>query len=127
MDNAQMSQNGPAKTIRLPSGEVIHDLDGEWDAILTYPGLAGEGVLDYNQIIKITQKGKSFEGVLMMDDEWCKKGYILIDGKLAKGNFEYVHLILIPRITTASGQISEDGKRIVFDDGEIARFILTRK
>ena len=135
MDNARMSEKGPAKTIKLPSGEVVHDLNGEWDALLTYPGF--QFVKPYKQIIKIIQKGKFFEGILMMDDQWASKGYRLIEGGLSNGNFGYVRLILIPQTYNASGQISEDGKRIVLEAdsegsssgiyGKIARFTLTRK
>jgi hypothetical protein len=129
-ESAKISGKPPAKTaktISLPSGEVIHDLNGEWDAIIDPYGLAKEGVNPYKQIIKITQKAESFEGVQMLDDQWLPKGSLRIAGKLANDGFYYVNIYLLAGIFTASGKISEDGKQIVLDDGKIARFTLTRK
>jgi hypothetical protein len=130
VDNAQRSERGPAKTaktISLPSGEVIHDLNGEWDAIIDLYGLRKEGVSAYKQIIKIAQERDSFVGLQMIDDEWMSKGSRRIDGVLAKGGFDYVNLYLPAGIFRANGQISEDGKSIVLDDWKMVRFTLTRK
>jgi hypothetical protein len=130
VDNAQMSERGPAKTakaISLPSGEVIHDLNGEWDTIIDPYGLRGAGVMPYTQLIKITQEGKSIEGVQMLDDQWMSKGSHRITGELAKGGSVYADLYLLAGIFRASGRISEDGKSIVLDDEKVVRFTLTRK
>ena len=58
---------GSKKTITLPSGEVVWDLNGEWDAFIEdYGPWIAFG--SYPQIVKITQKGSSFVAIRMIDD-----------------------------------------------------------
>ena len=51
---------GSKKTITLPSGEVVCDLNGEWDAFVDNYGTSGGR---YPQIDKITQTGSSFVAI----------------------------------------------------------------
>ena len=126
-ESAKISGKPPAKTaktISLSSGEVIHDLNGEWECQINPYGY---GVKPYNQIIGITQEGKSFVGVQMMGDEYMSKGSRRMDGVLAKDGFDYVNVYLIVGSLRATGPISEDGKSIVLDGEYGVRFTLTRK
>ena len=66
MDNPL--REGMPNTVKLPSGEVIYDLNGEWDAVYDS---GGWGM--YNDIVKITQKDNQFVGVYML------KGDNLVD------------------------------------------------
>ena len=55
---------GSKKTITLPSGEVLCDLNGEWDTFVENYGLTAAAG-NYPQIIKITQTGSSFVAIRM--------------------------------------------------------------
>ena len=54
---------GPKKTITLPSGEEVCDLNGEWDVLVD---LYRPSYGSFPQIFKITQKGSSFLGETLM-------------------------------------------------------------
>ena len=57
---------GSKKTITLPSGEVVCDLNGEWDAFVeNYGPSASAG--SYPQRLKITQTGSSFVAIRMIE------------------------------------------------------------
>jgi hypothetical protein len=72
---------GSKKTITLPNGEVVWDLNGEWDVLVENYGpwaMAGS----YPQIAKITQMGSSFEAIRMIDDPHNRKGTKSLQGEL---------------------------------------------
>jgi hypothetical protein len=117
---------GPKKTITLPSGEVVWDLNGEWNAFIDNYGLnsfAGS----YKQIEKITQTGSSFVAIRMIDDPWNRKGSQSLQGELDKSGIKKVKILKASGSVEAKGQISKDGNKIIIDDGEGARLTLTRK
>jgi hypothetical protein len=117
---------GPKKTITLPSGEVVWDLNGEWDAFMDNYGLnsfAGS----YKQIEKITQTGSSFVAIRMINDPWNRKGSQSLQGELDKSGIKKVKILTASGPVEARGQISKDGNKIIIDDGEGARLTLTRK
>ena len=79
MDNPL--REGMPNTVKLPSGEVIYDLNGEWDAVYDS---GGWGM--YNDIVKITQKDNQFVGVYMLKgDNLVDKNKEKIKGKI-RGN-----------------------------------------
>jgi hypothetical protein len=117
---------GPKKTITLPSGEVVWDLNGEWNAFIDNYGLnsfAGS----YKQIEKITQTGSSFVAIRMIDDPWNRKGSQSLQGELDKSGIKKVKILTASGPVEARGQISKDGNKIIIDDREGARLTLTRK
>ena len=117
---------GSKKTITLSSGEVVWDLNGEWDAFVENYGpyaLADS----YSQIEKITQTGSSFVAIRMIDDPWNQKGSQALQGELDKSGIKKVTIFAKRGPLEAKGQISEDGNKIVIDDGQTARLTLTRK
>ena len=114
------------KTITLPSGEVVWDLNGEWDVIIENYGL-WSNLGRYPQIVKITQTGSSFVGIRMIDDSWNPKGAESIRGELDKSGFKKVQIMSGMGPLDAKGQISEDGNKMIIDDGEKARSTYTRK
>lgn len=122
--SAQQIESG-AKTMKLPNGEIIPDLNGEWDAYIEsywsnfYP--------PYSNIIQITQTGSSFVGIRMMNDPYYSKGYETFVGELDKGGFRKVKWKMHTVVLDPKGRISKGGNKIVFDDGEKARATLTRK
>ena len=117
---------GSKKTITLPSGEVVCDLNGEWDAFVeNYGPLAFAG--SYPQIEKITQTGSSFVAIRMIDDPYNFKGSQSLQGELDKSGIKKVTILGLAGLIEAKGQISNDGNKIVIDDGMCLRRTLTRK
>jgi|SRR4030042_3985579 hypothetical protein len=117
---------GSKKTITLPSGEVVWDLNGEWDAFVeNYGPSISSG--SYPQIQKITQTGSSFVAIRMIDDPWNQKGSQSLQGELDKSGIKKVTILARSGPIEAKGQISDDGNKIIIDDGYKARLTLTRK
>ena len=100
----EQSTKGPAKTITLPNGEVIHDLSGEWRARISLSDHV------YDSLIKIKQNGRSFKGVLTKPDLYLNEGDVRITGQLAKDGFEKVYLHLLYGVLSGTGQISKNGR-----------------
>ncbi len=114
MDNPL--KEGMPNTVKLPSGEVIYDLNGEWDAVYDSGYWAGT----FNDIIKITQNDNQYVGVyLLKGDNLVSQNEEKIRGKI-KGNvidevffnditdIETMNLIWAP----CKAEISEDGNEI---------------
>jgi hypothetical protein len=105
---------GQRKTITLQSGEVICDLNGEWDVIVENVGsLSWAG--SYPQLWKITQTGADGVGIRMIDDPYNSKGSQVIRGQLDKTGFRVLQLISAasPSGVDAKGEISEDGNGLI--------------
>jgi hypothetical protein len=119
---------GSKKTITLPSGEVVCDLNGEWDVFVeNYGPSAFAG--NYPQINKITQTGSSFVAIRMIDDPWNLKGSQSLQGEIDKSGIKKVTILGASGalVSEAKGQISDDGNKIIIDDGKEHRLTLTRK
>ena len=124
--HVQTAEKGSKKTITLPSGEVIHDLNGEWDAFFECYGPWSQ-YGSYPNIIKITQTGSSFVGIRMMNDPYYSKGWEAPRGELDKSGFKKIEWKTNLGVLDAKGQISEGGNKVIIDDGEKAKVTLTRK
>jgi hypothetical protein len=87
-----LNGQGSKKTITLPNGEVICDLNGEWDVFIeNYGPWSVYG--SYPQLMKITQTGSSFVGIRMIDDPYSPKGKEEIRGELDKSGFKKVQIM----------------------------------
>ncbi len=118
---------GSIKTITLPNGEAVLDLNGEWDVLVEGYGEA-RSIGNWKQICKITQEGSSFVGVRMMDDPYNTKGSQNLRGELDKNGFKKVQLVTtLMGSIDAKGQISEDGNKMIIDDGMRVRVTFTKK
>jgi hypothetical protein len=122
---------GSKKTITLPSGEVVCDLNGEWDALYENLG-AFQWVGNIKDMLKITQQGGSFVGVKMIGSPSVPKDDVSIKGELDKNGIKKVRVVLqtaspYDEVSECKAQISEDGNKIVIDGGERIRVTLTRK
>ena len=111
--------------ITLPNGEIVWDLNGEWDVwVENYGPSAHAG--SYRQIVKITQTGGSFVAIRMIDDPFNQKGGKQLQGELDKNGIKQVTNFSAIGPFEAKGQISDDGKKIVIDNGIRHKFTLTR-
>jgi hypothetical protein len=118
---------GSKKTITLPNGDVVWDLNGEWDTFVENYG-SNPSHDNYPQINKITQTGSSFVAIRMIDDPYNVKGSQSLQGELDKSGIKKVTMLSdVGGAVEAKGQISDDGNKIVIDDGFSRRFTLTRK
>jgi hypothetical protein len=127
MPQAQAQDKKWKKTITLPNGDKILDMNGEWDAVVeNYGPHASSG--SYPQIEKITQTGSSFEAIRMIADPYHPViGSRALEGELDKSGIKKVTIFKTIGPEEAKGQISEDGNKIIIDDGESCRLTLTRK
>ncbi len=124
-----LNSQAPKKTSTLPNGEVVWDLNGEWDALYENLG-AFSWVGNLKDMLKITQQGGSFVGVKMIGTAYVPKDAVSIKGELDKNGIKKVRLVLQTAIDEGiecKGQISEDGNKIIIDGGERIRATLTRK
>jgi hypothetical protein len=102
---------GSKKTITLPNGEVVCDLNGEWDALIENLG-AYLWVGNLKDMLKITQQGGSFVGVKMIGTVYVTKDAVSIKGELNKNGIKNVRVMTQSAsgaYVDCKGQISEDG------------------
>ncbi len=102
-------QKGMPNTTISSTGDVVYDLNGEWDAIL------GSGPTGTSKnIFKITQEGNKFVGISSIETRFSDKGSEVIKGELEKNGFKSVEIntlyfAWIPSI----GKIDESCNKIV--------------
>lgn len=115
------------KTITLPSGEVVCDLNGEWNILYEHYG-ALEWVGNIKSILMILQQGNTFVGKTLTDSGWTPKGTEKLRGELDKDGIKKVQLTR-PDKDWSDGkpEMSKDFDKIVIDDGDGLRMILERK
>ena len=120
------------KTITLPSGEVVCDLNGEWDALYENLGTYS-WVGNLKDMLKITQQDGSFVGVKMIGTQYVQKGAESIIGELDKSGIKKVRVVLMTGVyfLDCEGKMSEDGNKIIINGSESGseriRVTLTRK
>jgi hypothetical protein len=120
---------GSKKTIKLPNGEVVCDLNGEWHALYENLG-AHSWVGNITDNLEITQKGGSFVGVKTIGSSYVPKGAVSIKGELDKKGVKKVLVVLqtsANETLNCKGQITEDGNKIIIDGGDRIRVTLNRK
>jgi uncharacterized protein (UPF0371 family) len=96
-------------TITLANGQVVYDLNGDWD--ITYDDK--EFGVSKN-VVRITQKGDEFVGIRLED---TRRGET-IKGTLEKNGFKKVYSYMSSFGTgrmwiSGKGEISEDGDKII--------------
>ncbi len=115
-----------SKKITLPNGDLVWDLNGEWDVwVENYGPSAHAG--SYRQIVVITQTGGSFVAIRTTGDSFNQKGSKQLEGELDKNGIKQVRNFSAIGPFEAKGQISDDGNKIVIDNGIRHKLTLTRK
>ncbi len=113
------------KTLTLPNGEVVVDLNGEWDAYVENYGPQPWG--NYPQLVKVTQTGSSFVGIRMISGPWNPIGSEQVQGELDKNGIIKVQMKNVLGAVDAKGTVSEDGNKMVIDNGVNSKVTYTRK
>jgi hypothetical protein len=119
----------PTPKVQLPSGETVWDLSGDWDVFFeNYGARARYGF--YPTVWRITQTGSTVSGIRAKANTAPlagRAGSPSLQGELDKDGFTQVEIVAGGgEIFPSKGQISEDGKKIVLDNGESVRATLTR-
>jgi hypothetical protein len=125
--SAEMTTKGWEKTVTLPSGEVILDMSGEWDVWFEYYG-AFSGLRSHTLTVAITQAGNTFVAVRQTETPWWPKGTEAMKGELNKSGFKTVYGNRADvGWTPCMWEISDNGNKIVLDDGRVFTATLTRR
>ena len=119
----------PASKVQLPTGEAVWDLSGDWDALVENSGPNAAGGT-YPNVYRITQTGSAFTAIRLKDTPpptSGRAGTQSLLGELDKGGFKRVEIVTTSGARAPiKGQISEDGKKIVIEDGWSVKVTLTR-
>jgi hypothetical protein len=127
---AQTAKPAAMKTVKLPSGEEVFDISGEWDvAVEHYDSWADKGA--FLQLYKITQEGISFTAIRLKDSPpptTGKAGAKCMQGEVDKNGVKKVEVIsgggwILP----SNCKISEDRNKINIDVPQKLRLTLIRK
>ena len=125
--SAEMTTKRWEKTVTLPTGEVILDMSGEWDVQIEYYG-DYRGLPSDTLTVAITQAGNTFLAVRQTATPWWPKGTEAIKGELDTGGFKTVHFNKADKgWTPCTWEISENGNKLVLDDGRVFTATLTRR
>jgi len=110
---------GMPNTVTLSNGEVVYDLNGEWDAIFDNKDLGID-----KDVVKITQEGNEFVGIKLIGNIFLGKGRETIKGELEGDGFKslYGYVRTAGGWTRGKGRVSDRGNKIVM---EIERYTYT--
>ena len=115
-----------AKKVKLPNGEEVVDISGEWDGQLeNYGPWSRFG--NYTNVFKITLEGNSFVGIRMKIDKFNLPDSVAFRGELDKEGIKKLQWMTDAGPVDTKGEIIEGGNKIIIDDGEKARATLIRK
>jgi hypothetical protein len=120
---SQMAEKEWEKTVTLSSGEVILDMNGEWDSLHKFPGMKG-----LTNVIEITQEGKTFIGIRLQESPYWPKGTEAIKGELQGDGFKTVSINRADLgWTPCKWEISKNGNKILLNDEGVVKLTLNRR
>jgi hypothetical protein len=135
---AQTAKPAAVKLLKLPSGEEVFDISGDWDAIIeNTASWARFGT--FPSVVKITYEGSSFTGIRLKDNpppSWGKAGEKCIQGEVDKNGIKKLEIITPDgNKLPAVWKVSEDGNKMdidAFDSvlptrSQLVRYTLIRK
>jgi hypothetical protein len=126
---AQTAKPAAMKTVKLPNGQEVFDISGEWDVLVeNYGEWAQFGT--YPQLVQVTirESDSSFHGIRLMDNPQPgrKAGSFLMAGELDKNGITRLELPVGEKIPD-TWKISENGNKINVDVPNKSKVTLTRK
>jgi hypothetical protein len=117
------------KTIKLPNGNEVFDISGEWDVLTeNYGELAQFGTYPNVAQLTIRESDSSFQAIRMKDNPQPgrKAGTLIMVGNLEKNGITKLDVLAGGPIPSTY-KISENGNRIDVDVPNKARLTFTRK
>jgi hypothetical protein len=113
--------------VRLPSGELVCDLNGEWNTLYEpYGPMQHFG--NIKSMIKITQQGNMFVGKSLIDTGFTPAGTEKIRGELDKDGIKKVQITRPDKNWSDSKvELSKDCNKIAIDDSDGLKMTLERK
>jgi hypothetical protein len=123
---AQMEGKKWEKTLTLPNGEIILDLNGEWATMVEHYGFL-KWYGSFPSIVEIKQEGSIFHGITLIATQRKPKGTESIRGELDANGFIKVQMITGSGDLDATGEIDMNGNKIIFDDGEQLKITMIRR
>jgi len=123
----QTAKPSTLKTVKLPNGEEVCDLTGNWDALIeNYGEWAKFG--NYTNVIKITLVENSFRGIRLMDNGPGRPpNSLIVEIDSERNGLKKSMLFTGAGPRPCSGQLSEDGNKLVFELENKAKLTMTRK
>ena len=123
---ASLVQAQEVKKLKLPNGEEVVDISGEWDAELeNYGPWSRFGT--YTNVINIIWEGNSFVGTRMLIDKHNLPNTMAFRGEMDKDGIMKLQWMTDAGPMDTKGEVIEEGNKIIIDDGEKARATLIRK
>jgi hypothetical protein len=125
----QAATAAAVKTVKLPNGQEVIDISGEWDVLTeNYGELAQFGTYPNVAQITIRESDSSFQAIRMKDNPQPgrKAGTLIMVGNLDKNGITKLDVLAGGPITSTY-KISEDGNKIDVDVPNKARLKFTRK
>jgi hypothetical protein len=112
---AYTEEKGWKKTITLPNGEVVCDLNGTWD--YEFNGLTELKTWSVTDVIEIKQEGGSFKGIRLRGNQFAEKGQVAVEGEMDKNGIKRMyHQLFGPANDFFKAKLSKDGKKIEIND-----------
>ena len=119
-------KKGMPNTVELSNGDIIYDLNGEWDVSVEHYGPWTQfGVV--SDISEIKQDGATFVGVTLLGSPRSPKGSEKLRGELDKIGFKKVQTITGAGPVDLNGEILNHGDKLILDDGTKIKLTYTRK
>ena len=115
------------KTVTLPSGEVVCNLNGEWNAQYEHYGPL-EWVGNIKGVLVIVQEGNTFVGKTTKDTQWSAKGTDKIRGEIDKQGLKKAQYS-VPTMgwQDTKCEMNKDCNKIILDTGIGVKAILERR
>lgn len=138
--HTQIRRSATPKAGTADKPAAVANLAGDWGAVVENYGPASRDGTCSN-VYRITQTGSAFRAVRSKDDPlltkeagerghspWGPAGSVSLQGELETTGFKHVQIVFGSggRLLPSQGQISEDGKKIVIDNGATMRVTLTK-
>jgi len=115
------------KTLTLPGGEVVCDINGEWNAVYEHYGSLAS-IPRSKGLVIILLNGDTFIGKTANDSMFTPKGTEKIRGVIDKNGLKNVERTRPDSDwSNAKAVMNKDCNKIEIDDGDALKIILERK
>ncbi len=124
----QLGKSESPRTITLSNGEMVCDLNGEWNALYEHFGTCMHAG-SWKAIVKVKQEGNRFVGIKLSGGNPVTIGQEVIRGELDQKGYKKGE-IYMPNWrlwADCKGKIADSCKKIIMDEGSCVQVTLERK